>query len=67
MCCNAFIQLIKAEKFKQLGFSTREKSDGLFHPVHLFQFADVAVVTTCDEKDNQLLLTASLDGVNGQI
>ena len=56
MCFNTFIQFIKAEKFKQLGFSTSENSDCLFHPVHWFQFADDAAVITNGEKDNQLLL-----------
>ena len=37
MCFNTFIQFIKAEKFKQLGFSTSENSDCLFHPVHWMQ------------------------------
>ena len=56
MCFNTFIQFIKAEKFKQLGFSTFDNSDCLFHPVHWFQFADDAAVITSGEKDNQLLL-----------
>ena len=56
MCFNTFIQFSKAEQFKQLGFSTSENSDCLFHPVHWFQFADDAAVITSGEKDNQLLL-----------
>ena len=56
MCFNTFIQFIKAEKFKQLGFSTHTKTDCLFHPVHWFQFADDAAVITSGEKDNQFLL-----------
>ena len=55
MCFNTFIQFIKAE-FKQLGFSTFDDSDWLFHPVHWFQFPDDAAVITSDKKDNQLLL-----------
>ena len=53
-CFNTFIQFIKAEKSKQLGFSTFDNSDCLFHPVHRFQFADDAAVITSGVKDNQL-------------
>jgi len=47
---------MKTEKFEQLGFSTFDKSDCLFHPVHRLQFADDAAVMRSGEKDNQLLL-----------
>ena len=56
MCFNTFIQIIKQEKYAQLGFSPHDSSDRLFHPIHWFQFADDAAVMTSDERENQLLL-----------
>ena len=56
MCFNTFIQFIKQEKYKQLGFSTHDAIDRLFKPIHWFQFADDAAVFTTDELENQLLL-----------
>ena len=56
MCFNTFIQLIRQEKYKQLGFSAYDKLDCLFKPVHWFQFADDATVVTTNERENQLLL-----------
>ena len=56
MCFNTFIQFIKQEKYKQLGFSTHDATDRLFKPIHWFQFADDAAVVTTDERENQLLL-----------
>ena len=56
MCFNTFIQFIKQEKYKQLGFSTHDATDNLFKPIHWFQFADDAAVVTTDERENQLLL-----------
>jgi len=53
---NTFIQFIKQEKYKQFGFSPHDEIDRLFHPVHLFQFADDAAVVTTNERENQLLL-----------
>ena len=56
MCFNKFIQVMKQEKYKQLGFSTHDSTDRLFNPIHWFQFADDAAVVTTDERENQLLL-----------
>ena len=56
LCFNTFIQYIKAEKYKQLGFSPHDQNDRMFQPVHWFQFADDAAVITSNEKENQLLL-----------
>ena len=56
LCFNTFIQFIKQEKYKQLGFSPHDENDCLFHPVHWFQFADDAAVITTNERKNQLLL-----------
>ena len=53
---NSFIQFIKQEKYKQIGFSPHDKNDRLFHPVHWFQFANDAAVVTSNERENQLLL-----------
>ena len=51
MCFNTFIQHIKAEKYRQFGFSFK-----LLNPVHWFQFADDAAVITGQESENQHLL-----------
>ena len=56
MCFNTFIQFIRQEKYKQLGFSANNKLDCLFQPLHWFQFADDAAVVTTNERENQLLL-----------
>ena len=56
MCFNTFIQFIKQEKYKQLGFSSHDETDPLFNPIHWFQFVDDAAVVTTDERENQLLL-----------
>ena len=56
MCFNTFIQFIKAEKFKQLGFSDHDGTNHLFNPAHWFQFADDAAVISSSERENQLLL-----------
>ena len=56
MCFKTFIQFIKAEKFKQLGFSDHDGMNHLFNPAHWFQFADDAAVISCSERENQLLL-----------
>ena len=50
LCVNTFINYISAQKFNQFGFSI-----GSLSPVHWFQFADDAVITSL-EKENQLLL-----------
>ena len=57
MCFNTFIQFIRQEKCKNLGFSANNKLDCLFQPVHWFQFADDAAVITTNERENQLLLS----------
>ena len=51
MCFNTFIQHIKAEKYRQFGFSFK-----LLNPIHWFQFADDAAVITSQESENQHLL-----------
>ena len=51
MCFNTFIQHIKAEKYRQFGFSCK-----LLNPIHWFQFADDAAVITSQESENQHLL-----------
>ena len=56
MCFNTFIQYIKAEKFRQFGYSNNNDSGLSFWPVHWFQFADDAAVITGQERENQLLL-----------
>ena len=56
LCFNTFIQFVKQEKYNQLGFSSHDENDRLFHPVHWFQFADDAAVITTNERENQSLL-----------
>ena len=56
MCFNSFIQLVKSDKYKQLGFSPVSERNTMFNPVHWCQFADDAAVITTNEKENQLLL-----------
>ena len=56
MCFNTFTQYIKAEKFRQFGYSNSNDSGLSFRPVHWFQFADDAAVITGNERENQLLL-----------
>ncbi|CAB4013493.1 Hypothetical predicted protein, partial [Paramuricea clavata] len=51
MCFNTFIQHVKAEKYRQFGFSFK-----LLNPIHWFQFADDAAVITGQESENQHLL-----------
>ena len=47
MCFNTFIQHIKAEKYRQFGFSFK-----LLNPIHWLQFADDAAVITAQESEN---------------
>ena len=56
MWFSTFIQYIRQEQYKQLGFSSHDKLDCLFKPIHWFQFADDAAVLTTNERENQLLL-----------
>ena len=56
MCFNTFIQFIRQEKCKQLGFSACDKLDYLFKPVLWFQFAEDAAVVTTKEREHLLLL-----------
>ena len=51
MCFNTYIQHIKAEIYRQFGFSLQ-----LLNPIHWFQFADDAAVITGQEYENQNLL-----------
>ena len=57
MCFNTVIQCIKAEKFRQFGYSNSNQSGLSFRSVHWFQFADDAAVITGNDGENQLLLT----------
>ena len=58
VCFNTFIQFIKAEKFRQIGFSDLDGMNHLFDLVHWFHLADdaAAVSSTERSKENQLLL-----------
>ena len=51
MCFNTFIQHIKADKYRQFGFTCN-----FLNPIHWFQFADDAAVITGQECENQHLL-----------
>ena len=50
MCLNTFIQHIKADKYRQFGFTFN-----FFNPIHWFQFADDAAVITGQDFENQHL------------
>lgn len=56
MSFNTFIQHIKSEKYRQLGFWNLSENGILCNPIHWFQFADDAAVITGQEKENQMLL-----------
>ncbi len=56
MSFNTFIQHIKSEKYRQLGFWKLSENGNPLNPVHWFQFADDAAVISSHEKENQLLL-----------
>ena len=56
MCFNTFIQCIRQEKCKQVGFSPHNETDRLYNLIHWFQFADDAAVVTTDERKSLLLL-----------
>jgi hypothetical protein len=51
MCFNTFIQHIKAENYRQFGFSFQ-----FLNPIHWFQFVDDAAVISSQESENQHLL-----------
>ena len=51
MCFHTYVQHIKAEKYRQFGFSLQ-----FLKPIHWFQFADHAAVITGQEYENQNLL-----------
>ena len=55
LCCNTFIQHIKAPNYRQFGFLLDHCKS--LNPVHWFQFADDAVVISGQKGDNQQLLT----------
>ena len=56
MSFNTFIQHIKSEKYRQLGFWKFSENGIPLNPIHWFQFADDAAVITGQEKENQILL-----------
>ena len=53
-CINTFVQFIKSDSFRQLGFFTNSN----FSPRHWFQFADEASTVSGQENENQILLNA---------
>ncbi|CAB4008393.1 Hypothetical predicted protein [Paramuricea clavata] len=56
MSFNTFIQHIKSEKYRQLGFWKLSEIGIPCNPIHWFQFADDAAVISSQEKENQMLL-----------
>ena len=56
MSFNTFIQHIKSEKYRQLGFWKLSQIGIPCNPIHWFQFADDAAVISSQEKENQMLL-----------
>ena len=51
-CFNKFIQCIRQENYRQVGFSPRDDNTSLFQSVHWFQFADNATFATKIEREN---------------
>ena len=56
MTFNTFIQHIKSQKYRQLGFWNTIENGITLNPLHWFQFADDAAVISGGEKENQILL-----------
>ena len=56
MSFNTFIQHIKSEKYRQVGFWKSSENGIPLNPIHWFQFADDAAVVSGQEKENQMLL-----------
>ena len=56
MSFNTFIQHIKSEQYRQLGFWKLGETGIPCTPIHWFQFADDAAVISSQEKENQMLL-----------
>ena len=56
MSFNTFIQHIKSEKYRQLGFWKLSQIGIPCNPIHWFQFADDAAVISSQERENQMLL-----------
>ena len=56
MSFNTFIQHIKSDNYRQLGFWKLSKIGIPCSPTHWFQFADDAAVISSQEKENQMLL-----------
>ena len=56
MAFNTFVQHIKSEKYRQLGFWKLSEIGIPCNPIHWFQFADDAAVISSQEKENQMLL-----------
>ena len=56
MTFNTFIQHIKSQKYRQLGFWNIIENGITLNPLHWFQFADDAAVISAGEKENQILL-----------
>ena len=56
MSFNTFIQHIKSEKYRQLGFWKSSENGIPLNPIHWFQFADDAAIVSGQEKENQMLL-----------
>ena len=53
---NTFIQHIKSQKYRQLGFWNTIENGITLNPLHWFQFADDAAVISGGKKENQILL-----------
>ena len=56
MSFNTFIQHIKSEKYRQLGFWKLSEIGIPCNPIHWFQFVDDAAVISSQERENQMLL-----------
>ena len=56
MSFNTFIQHIKSDQYRQLGFWKLGETGVPCNPIHWFQFADDAAVISGQERENQMLL-----------
>ena len=56
MSFNTFIQHIKSDQYRQLGFWKLGETGVPCNPIHWFQFADDAAVISGQERQNQMLL-----------
>jgi hypothetical protein len=65
MSFNTFIQHIKSEKYRQLGFWKSSENGISLNPIHWFQFADDAAVVAVKKKKTKCSSIALQSDVSG--